>query len=57
MVDLALSDIYIKVGNIGFETYLDEKLELNAPHTIIIDSSDGIVPAKASTALTTRIHG
>jgi zinc transport system substrate-binding protein len=47
MVDLALSDIYIKVGNIGFERTWMKKLELNAPHTIIIDSSDGIVPAKS----------
>lgn len=44
MMDLAESDIYIKVGSIGFECTWMKKLTDNAPHTIIIDSSDGIAP-------------
>lgn len=44
MMDLAESDIYIKVGSIGFERTWMKKLTDNAPHTIIIDSSDGIAP-------------
>ena len=42
MVDLSASDLYIKVGNIGFERTWMKRLEANAPHTIIINSSDGI---------------
>lgn len=42
MVKLSKSDLYIKVGNIGFERTWMKRLENNAPHTIIIDSSDGI---------------
>lgn len=44
MLDLAGSDIYIKVGNIGFEHTWMKKLTDNAPHTIVVDSSDGIAP-------------
>ncbi len=43
MVDLSASDLYIKVGNIGFERTWMKRLEANAPHTIIINSSDGII--------------
>lgn len=46
MVDLSKSDLYIKVGQIGFERTWMKKLEKNAPHTIIIDSSEGIRAAK-----------
>lgn len=46
MVDLSKSDLYIKVGQIGFERTWMKKLEKNAPHTIIIDSSEGIRPEK-----------
>ncbi len=42
MIDLAKSDMYVKVGQIGFERAWMKKLEKNAPHTIIIDTSDGI---------------
>lgn len=42
MIDLAKSDMYVKVGQIGFERAWMKKLEKNAPHTIIIDSSEGI---------------
>lgn len=42
MIDLSKSDMYIKVGQIGFERAWMKKLEKNAPHTIVIDSSQGI---------------
>ena len=42
MIQLAKSDLYIKVGNIGFERIWMPKLKQNAPHTLIIDSSYGI---------------
>ncbi len=42
MIDLSKSDMYVKVGQIGFERAWMKKLEKNAPHTIIIDSSEGI---------------
>ena len=46
MVKLSKSDIYIKVGYIGFERTWMKKLESNAPHTIIINSSEGITLQK-----------
>lgn len=46
MMDLSASDIYIKVGNIGFERTWMKKLEANAPHAIVIDSSDGVKPQR-----------
>lgn len=46
MIQLAKSDLYIKVGNIGFERIWMSKLKQNAPHTLIIDSSNGIEPVK-----------
>lgn len=46
MVKLSESDIYIKVGYIGFERTWMKKLESNAPHTIIINSSEGITLQK-----------
>src|SRR5574344_998914 len=46
MMELSKSDLYIKVGNIGFERTWMKKLESNAPHTIIIDSSEGIALQK-----------
>lgn len=46
MMDLSASDIYIKVGNIGFERTWMKKLEANAPHAIVVDSSDGITPQR-----------
>jgi zinc transport system substrate-binding protein len=42
MVDLSESDLYIKVGNIGFERTWMKRLQANAPHAIVIDSSEGI---------------
>lgn len=44
MMNLSESDMYIKVGNIGFERTWMKKLEANAPHAIVVDSSDGITP-------------
>lgn len=46
MVALSNSTLYIKVGQIGFETTWMEKLQQNAPGMKIIDSSLGIIPAK-----------
>lgn len=48
MIDLSVSDLYIKVGNIGFERTWMKRLEANAPHTIIINSSNGIALADDS---------
>lgn len=50
MMALSKSDMFIKVGQIGFERTWMKKLEQMAPHTIIIDSSEGIDMAKT-------IHG
>ena len=46
MMNLSESDMYIKVGNIGFERTWMKKLEANAPHAIVVDSSDGITPQR-----------
>ena len=46
MMDLSVSDLYIKVGNIGFERTWMQKLEANAPHSIIVDSSEGVTPLR-----------
>jgi len=48
MVDLSHSDLYIKVGGIGFETSWMKRIKANAPHTLFIDSSDGIIPIESS---------
>ena len=48
MMALGGSDLYIKVGSIGFEHTWMNKLQDNAPHTIIVDSSEGIVPRESS---------
>lgn len=42
MINLAHSDMYIKVGAIGFERTWMKRIVKNTPHLIIIDSSDGI---------------
>lgn len=42
MVDLANSPLYVKVGEIGFETTWMKKLKANAPQTTIVDASQGI---------------
>ncbi len=47
MMALSHSDLYIKVGNLGFERAWMNKIQANAPHTKIIDSSKGIVYAKS----------
>lgn len=44
MVDLANSEMYIKVGSLGFEHTWMKRLRANAPHLIVIDSSEGIHP-------------
>jgi len=47
MIDFSRSDIYIKVGNLGFERTWMKKLTSNAPHTIVVDASDGINTMKS----------
>lgn len=42
MVELSHSDLYIKVGRIGFETTWMDKLKANAPQMRVLDSSVGI---------------
>ena len=42
MISLAHSDLYIKVGTIGFERTWMKRLQDSAPHVIVVDSSDGI---------------
>lgn len=48
MVELAESDLYVKVGSIGFERTWMKRLETNAPHAIVIDSSTGITLAQSA---------
>lgn len=48
MVELSQSDLYIKVGRIGFETTWMDKLKANAPQMRIVDSSDGITYIESS---------
>jgi zinc transport system substrate-binding protein len=48
MIELSKSDLYIKVGNLGFERIWMKKLNESAPHLIMINSSDGITPATSS---------
>jgi zinc transport system substrate-binding protein len=42
MIDFSRSDIYIKVGDLGFERTWMKKLTNNAPHIIVVNASDGI---------------
>ena len=42
MTKLSESIFYIKVGNLGFERTWMPRLEANAPHTTIVDASQGI---------------
>lgn len=42
MTKLSESILYIKVGNLGFERTWMPRLEANAPHTTIVDASEGI---------------
>jgi zinc transport system substrate-binding protein len=47
MIALSHSNLYIKVGNLGFERTWMSKIKANAPEITIIDSSKGIVTAKS----------
>lgn len=42
MVDLTQSRLYVKVGWIGFERTRLPQIIQNAPHTTLVDSSDGV---------------
>lgn len=46
MMELDMSALYFKVGNIGFEQTWMKKLQQNAPDMKVIDTSVGITPAK-----------
>jgi len=46
MMELSKSDLYLKVGSIGFEQTWMKKLQDNAPGMKVIDTSVGIAPAK-----------
>lgn len=48
MVQLSQSDLYFKVGRIGFEETWMKKLIDNAPEMKVIDTSKGISPAKTA---------
>lgn len=52
MQALAQSDIYIKVGEIGFEQSTLKRILSNTPHTFVVDASRGI-----PTLATTHHHG
>lgn len=42
MVELSKADLYIKVGNLGFERTWTERLAANAPRLALVDASQGI---------------
>ena len=44
MTALSRSELYIKVGNLGFERTWMKRLGANAQHLIVVDSSEGIEP-------------
>lgn len=47
MIDLSASDLYIKVGNIGFERAWMGKLKENARRMSVVDSSEGVTPVNS----------
>ena len=42
LTELAHSDLYVKGGDLGFERTWLKRIMQNAPHTIIVDASEGI---------------
>ncbi len=44
LVDLAHSELYIQVGNLGFERIWSKRFQANAQHLIMVDASEGISP-------------
>ena len=48
MMKLAQSDMFVKVGGIGFEVTWMKRMEANAPHTLVVNSSEGISEIKTS---------
>lgn len=52
MVQLAASQLYLKVGNIGFEATWMKKLQENALAMKVVDTSAGIRPAKTASGIT-----
>lgn len=45
---LTRCDLYIQVGKIGFERAWMKRIEQAAPHTIVVDSSEGIEPCRTA---------
>ncbi len=48
MMKLSDATAYIAVGNIGFERTWMERLQQNAPHLLVVNSSKGILPEMSS---------
>lgn len=46
LVSLNESKLYVKVGSIGFERIWMDRIRNNAPNTLIVNASEGIVPVK-----------
>lgn len=51
MKALAVSSLYIKVGEIGFERAWADKLQQNAPDTKFIDSSENVVISRTANGI------
>lgn len=49
LVDLSRSELYVQVGNLGFERTWTKRMKANAQHLIVVDSSDGIQPVDDDT--------
>jgi zinc transport system substrate-binding protein len=52
MMGLTRSDLYIKVGNIGFERTWMKKFTDSAPHIIVVNASEGINEVKTKQGMT-----
>lgn len=48
MMQLSNSELFITVGNLGFERAWMKRFKANASHMIVVDTSEGIVPIKTS---------
>jgi zinc transport system substrate-binding protein len=48
LMDVAESGAFFCVGNLGFEREWVKRISRNAPHTVIVDTSEGILPLPTS---------
>lgn len=48
IASLTRCDLYIQVGKIGFERAWMKRIEQAAPHTIVVDTSEGIEPCRTA---------